>query len=91
MHGREKSDLTVVAMKPAKPAVQAGGESGEPRVGTKGNAGQDGTYRTPSRTSVPPGLIRIRQVASRRFAVIHPRWEPGALIGHAGFCAGGAR
>lgn len=26
----------------------------------------------------------------KRFAVIHPRWEPGALIGHAGFCAGGA-
>jgi len=27
----------------------------------------------------------------KRFSVIHPRWEPGALIGHAGFCAGGAR
>jgi hypothetical protein len=27
----------------------------------------------------------------KRFTVIHPRWEPGALIGHAGFCAGGAR
>ena len=26
-----------------------------------------------------------------RFAVNHPRWEPGAVIGHAGFCAGGAR
>jgi hypothetical protein len=26
----------------------------------------------------------------KRFTVIHPRWEPGALIGHAGFCAGGA-
>lgn len=26
-----------------------------------------------------------------RFAVTHPRWEPGARIGHAGFCAGGAR
>ena len=26
----------------------------------------------------------------KRFAVIHPRWEPGASIGHAGFCAGGA-
>jgi hypothetical protein len=25
----------------------------------------------------------------KRFTVIHPRWEPGALIGHAGFCAGG--
>ena len=25
-----------------------------------------------------------------RFAVKHPRWEPSALIGHAGICAGGA-
>ena len=24
-----------------------------------------------------------------RFAVTHPRWEPGARIGHAGICAGG--
>jgi group II intron reverse transcriptase/maturase len=27
----------------------------------------------------------------KRFAVRHPRWEPGARIGHAGFCAGGAQ
>ncbi|MBV8410436.1 MAG: hypothetical protein JOY64_22610 [Alphaproteobacteria bacterium] len=26
----------------------------------------------------------------RRFAATHPRWEPGAGIPHAGFCAGGA-
>ncbi len=26
-----------------------------------------------------------------RFAVTHPRWEPGAVMRHAGFCAGGAR
>jgi hypothetical protein len=25
-----------------------------------------------------------------RFAVTHPRWEPGARIAHAGICAGGA-
>jgi group II intron reverse transcriptase/maturase len=28
---------------------------------------------------------------ARRFAVKHPRWEPGAGIPHAGICAGGAR
>ena len=28
---------------------------------------------------------------SARFAVTHPRWEPGARIAHAGICAGGAR
>ena len=27
---------------------------------------------------------------NQRFAVKHPRWEPGARIGHAGICAGGA-
>jgi len=26
-----------------------------------------------------------------RFSVKHPRWKPGALIGPAGFCAGGVR
>jgi RNA-directed DNA polymerase len=66
MHGREKSDLTIVAMKPAKSAVQAGGESVERRVGTEGNAGQDGTHRTPSRASVSSGLARIRQAAKER-------------------------
>jgi hypothetical protein len=86
MHEREKSDPTVVAGKPAKSTVQAMGESVERREGTEGKVGQDGTHRTPSRASVIPGLARLR----RSFAVIHPRWEPGALIGHAGFCAGGA-
>jgi hypothetical protein len=28
---------------------------------------------------------------SARFAVTHPRWEPGARIAHAGICAGGAQ
>ena len=28
---------------------------------------------------------------SRRFAVRHPRWEPGAGMPHAGICAGGAQ
>jgi RNA-directed DNA polymerase len=28
---------------------------------------------------------------SQRFAVNHPRWEPGARIGHAGICAGGVQ
>jgi RNA-directed DNA polymerase len=27
----------------------------------------------------------------QRFAVTHPRWEPGAGMPHAGFCAGGVR
>jgi RNA-directed DNA polymerase len=66
MGEREKSDPTVVAVKPAKFTAQAVGELVEPRVGTEGNAGQDGTHRTPSRASVFPGLLRIRQAARER-------------------------
>jgi RNA-directed DNA polymerase len=66
MDEREKSDPTVVAGKPAKSAAQAVGELVERRVGTEGNAGQDGTYRTPSRASVSPGLARVRQAARER-------------------------
>ena len=66
MDEREKSDPTVVAGKPAKSAAQAVGELVERRVGTEGNAGQDGTYRTPSRASVSPGLVRVRQAARER-------------------------
>jgi len=40
MHGWEKSDPTVVAMKPAKSPAQAGGELVERRVGAKGKAEQ---------------------------------------------------
>jgi hypothetical protein len=49
MHGHEKSDPAIVAMKPANKAEQptaeasagtSAAESGEPRAGTKGNAGQ---------------------------------------------------
>ena len=66
MDEREKSDPTVVAMKPAKPTAQADGEPAEPRVGTEGKVGQGGTPRTPSRASVSPGLARLRQAARER-------------------------
>ncbi len=69
MDEREKSDLTVVATKPAKPPARAGDERVERRVGAEGNADQDGTYRTPSRASVFPGRDRIRQAARNRRGV----------------------
>jgi hypothetical protein len=40
MHGREKSDPAIVAMKPTNKAEQSAAESVERRAGTKGNAGQ---------------------------------------------------
>src|ERR1700746_2444360 len=61
MHGREKSDLAIVAGKPANKAEQSAAESVERRAGTKGNAGQQSTCRTQSRISVSQALERIRQ------------------------------
>jgi hypothetical protein len=71
MHGRGKSNSAIVAMKPANKgarpvAAQSAAEpaAAEPvkrRAETKGNAGQQSTHRTQSRTSVSQALERIRQ------------------------------
>src|SRR6476660_239013 len=76
MHGREKSDPAIVAVKPANkaanPAVEqsaaepATAEPVEPRAGTKGNADQQSTCRAQSRVSVSQALDRIRKVAKER-------------------------
>ena len=87
MHGHEKSDPAIVAVKPANKAERSAAELVEPRVGTKGNADQQSTHRTQSRANVSQELERIRQV----FAVTHPRWEPYAGKPHVRFCAGGAQ
>src|SRR5262245_14431381 len=85
MHGPEKSDLAIVAGKPANKAEQSAAESVERRAGAKGNAGQQSTFRTQSRANVSPALERIRQA----LAVTHPRWEPYAGKPPVRFCAGG--
>jgi RNA-directed DNA polymerase len=66
MHGHEKSDPAIVAMKPTNKAEQSAAEPVERRAGTKGNAGQQSTYRTQSRVSVSQALERIRKVARER-------------------------
>src|SRR3954447_19576349 len=86
MHEPEKSDLAIVAVKPANKVEQPAPErsaakrkAAEPverRAGTKGNADQQSTYRTPSRVSVSQALDRIRKV----FAVTP---EVGAVCGKA--------
>jgi group II intron reverse transcriptase/maturase len=53
-------------MKPANKAEQSAAELVERRAGTKRNAGQHDTHRTPSRVSVPHGLERIRQTAREK-------------------------
>ena len=76
MHGHEKSDSAIVAVKPAnkvaRPAAErsaaepAAAEPVEPRAETKGNAGQQSTCRAQSRISVSQALERIRKVARER-------------------------
>ena len=76
MHGHEKSDPAIVAVKPANKAERPAAERSaaepdaaepvEPRAGTKGNAGQQSTRRTQSRISVSQALERIRKVARER-------------------------
>jgi len=87
MHGHEKSDSAIVAVKPANKVERSAAEPVEPRAETKGNVGQQSTRRTQSRISVSKALARIRQIV----AVTHPRWEPYAGKPHVRFCAGGAR
>jgi RNA-directed DNA polymerase len=66
MNGLEKSDLAIVATKPANKAGQTVAEWVEPRAGTKGNTGQPHTRRTQSRGSVSQGLDRVRNAARQR-------------------------
>ena len=61
MYGREKSDPAIVAAKLANKAERSAAEPVERRAGTKGNANQQSTSRTQSRTSVSQALERIRQ------------------------------
>ena len=81
MHEREKSDLAVVAVQLANKAERSAAELVERRAGTKGNAGQQSTRRTQRRESLSQALDRIRQEASDRRAVTHPRWERVLRIG----------
>ena len=62
-HGQEKSDLFIVAMKPANKPGRLGAELAEPRERTEGNTGEQHTRRTLSRVSVSQRLDRVRGAA----------------------------
>jgi RNA-directed DNA polymerase len=66
MHGREKSDLAIVAMKRPNNAGQPAAEAVEPRARTKGNADQQSTLRAQNREGVTQALGRVRQAARQR-------------------------
>jgi hypothetical protein len=51
-YGQEKSDLFIVAMKPANKPGRLGAELAEPREWTEGNTREQHTRRTLSRVSV---------------------------------------
>jgi len=65
-NGGGKSDAAIVAVKPANEAERSVEELVERRAATKGNADQQSTSRTPSRTSVTQALERIRRTARER-------------------------
>ena len=62
MYGHEKSDLAIVAVKPANKAERSVAELVERRVGTEGNAHQQSTHWTQSQARVSQALERIRQL-----------------------------
>jgi RNA-directed DNA polymerase len=76
MHGHEKSDSVIVAVKPANKAEQpaadrtaanpTAAEPVERRTRTKGNADWQSTRRTQGRVSVSQALERIRQTRGGR-------------------------
>src|SRR3954454_4077490 len=59
MHERRKSDIAIVAVKPANKAEQSAAEPVEPRAVTKGNVGQQSTSRTQSRTGVEVKAVEV--------------------------------
>ena len=96
MHGREKSDLVIVAMKPANKARKArrGDHCEGDRSGVGGaKGGGQGEYAPAKHVldSVPVSRVKGARAYTATFAVTHPRWEPYAGKPHVRFWAGGVR
>jgi RNA-directed DNA polymerase len=66
MHEAEKSDLAIVAVKPANNSGPPDAEWVERRAGAEGNVGQQRTRRAQERASVSQRLDRIRKAAKER-------------------------
>src|SRR5436853_7899881 len=76
MYGHEKSDLAIVAVKPANKAERSAAELVERRAGTKGNESQRSTCRTQCRISVTRCWLAYD-------SVLPPLPEVGAVCGKA--------
>src|SRR2546430_4725064 len=66
MHGHEKSDSVVVAVKPPNKTGQPAAETMEQRAEAKENASQQSTRRAQNRESVSQALERVRKAARLR-------------------------
>src|SRR5258705_5722924 len=62
MHGHEKSDDAIVAVRPTNKAERSAAEPAEPRAEAKGNAGQQSTHRAQYRVRVAQALACIRRI-----------------------------
>ena len=96
MHGHEKSDLVIVAMKPANKARKAhcGGVCGGGRSGVGGaKGGGQGEYAPAKHVldSEPGSRVTGAGAYTATCAVTHPRQEPYAGKPHVRIWAGGAR
>ena len=94
MHGHEKSDLVIVAMKPANKAREAhrGGVCGGGRSGVGGaKGGGQGEYAPAKHVldSEPGSRVTGAGAYTATCAVTHPRQEPYAGKPHVRICAGG--
>jgi hypothetical protein len=80
MHGHEKSDPAVVALKSANVGGRPPAEQMERRAGAEGNAGQHSTHRALNRErvtqalergSLPPGLTRWTSCKAEEEGTVH--------------------
>ena len=83
IHGREKSDPSIVAAKPTTKAGLPVAEPVEPREGAKGNMRQQRTRRAQDRESVSQVLARVRKAArsrkTERFTSLLHHLDPAML------------
>jgi RNA-directed DNA polymerase len=66
MHGCEKSDSVIVAVKPSNKTGRPAAEAVERRAEAKENASQQRTFRTQCRERVSQALGRVRKAARQR-------------------------
>ena len=89
MYGCRESDSSIVPWKPSNKGRPMGpAEKVEGRELAKGNGAEQTRSRTQRRGLLPHALSRVRQ-APRVPVRYDPRQEPGAVVPHAGICAGG--